>query len=335
MGFEKARGLHQSKGNSQQKQGKRHPGRVHFEREVVSNTPCCCYHYNRNTMRVSIQRKMIPSTLSITDLGKANYESIPSEDNTLLPSPLTPAGENYRGRSWVWVSFLHKAAAPLAAIALVLSVSFIAKSIGLGYPHKMLVFQSANLRLRRGGAGPWSRDVITRNKFGIDSPFTDYLWPSNDDGSYPQNCSSEKFDLSNLQPIREELEQKWPNIQAPSSNTARHVDFWEHEWGKHGTCSGLSQLDYFSHALKELIPTPSIVTDAEEQHAVVKKDDLLAAYGGAQLVVLSCWRHYLREVRVCHQKEADGSVGERMECPETILRESSCGSEIKIASFGM
>lgn len=72
MGFEKARGLHQSKGNSQQKQGKRHPGRVHFEREVVSNTPCCCYHYNRNTMRVSIQRKMIPSTLSITDLGKVS-----------------------------------------------------------------------------------------------------------------------------------------------------------------------------------------------------------------------------------------------------------------------
>ena len=159
------------------------------------------------------------------------------------------------------------------------------------------------------------------------------LWPNNNDGSYPQNCSNEKFDLSNLQPIREELEQKWPNIQAPSSNTARHVDFWEHEWGKHGTCSGLSQLDYFSHALKELIPTPSIVTDAEEQHAVVKKDDLLAAYGGAQLVVLVCEKGYLSEVRVCHQKEADGNVGERMECPETILRESSCGSDIGIASF--
>ncbi len=159
------------------------------------------------------------------------------------------------------------------------------------------------------------------------------LWPNNNDGSYPQNCSNEKFDLSNLQPIREELEQKWPNIQAPSPNSESHVSFWEHEWSKHGTCSGLSQLDYFSHALKELVPTPSIVTDAEEQHARVKKDDLLEAYGGAQLVALVCEKGYLSEVRVCHQKETDGSVGERMECPETILMEDSCVSEIGIASF--
>ena len=159
------------------------------------------------------------------------------------------------------------------------------------------------------------------------------LWPNNNDGSYPQNCSNERFDLSNLQPIREELEQKWPNIQAPSPDSESHVSFWEHEWSKHGTCSGLSQLDYFSHALKELIPTPSIVTDAEEQHAHVKKDDLIKAYGGDQLVALVCEKGYLSEVRVCHQKEADGNVGERMECPETILKESSCGSDIGIASF--
>ena len=81
------------------------------------------------------------------------------------------------------------------------------------------------------------------------------------------------------------------------------------------------------------MPTPTIVTDAEEQHTFVKKDDLLAAYGGDQLVVLVCEQGYLSEVRVCHQKETDGSVGERMTCPETILRESSCGSEIGIASF--
>ncbi len=57
------------------------------------------------------------------------------------------------------------------------------------------------------------------------------------------------------------------------------------------------------------------------------------AYGGAERVVLICKEGYLSDVRVCHQKEIDGSVGERMECPETILRESSCGSEIGFASF--
>lgn len=158
------------------------------------------------------------------------------------------------------------------------------------------------------------------------------LWPNNDDGSYPQSCSNEKFDLSSLEPIREELEQEWPNIKA-LPNSASHGDFWEHEWSKHGTCTGLSQLEYFSHALKKLVPTPSIVKDAEEQHTAVKKDDLLAVYGGAQLAALVCKKDYLSEVRVCHQKETDGNVGERMDCPEAILRASSCGSEIRIASF--
>jgi ribonuclease T2 len=159
------------------------------------------------------------------------------------------------------------------------------------------------------------------------------LWPNNDDGSYPQNCSDEKFDLSNLQPIRDELEQQWPNIKALANSTS-HVEFWEHEWSKHGTCTGLSQLDYFSHALKKLIPTPSIMKDAEKQHSFVTKNDLLKFYDGAQRAALVCNKGYLSEVRVCHQKETDGDVGGRIDCPQSILREASCGETIQIASFG-
>ena len=158
------------------------------------------------------------------------------------------------------------------------------------------------------------------------------LWPNNNDGSYPQSCSDEKFDLSSLEQIRDELEEKWPNIKAlPSSSL--HGQFWEHEWSKHGTCTGLSQLEYFSHALTKLIPTPSMVKDAEEQHTFVNKDDLLSVYGGAEFAALVCKKSYLSEVRVCHQREKDGNVGERMECPPAILKEGSCGKEIKIASF--
>jgi ribonuclease T2 len=158
------------------------------------------------------------------------------------------------------------------------------------------------------------------------------LWPNNDDGSYPQHCSNEEFDLSSLAQIRDDLEQRWPNIKAlPESSS--HGEFWEHEWSKHGTCTGLSQLDYFSHALQKLIPTPSIVKDAEENHSLVSRDMLLEAYGGVKRVALVCDKEYLSEVRVCHQKEMNGNVGERMECPESILKESSCGIEIRIASF--
>jgi len=160
------------------------------------------------------------------------------------------------------------------------------------------------------------------------------LWPNNDDGSYPQNCSSEQFDLSVLQPIRDELEQQWPNIKALPNSTS-YGDFWEHEWSKHGTCTGLSQLDYFSHALKKLIPTPSIMKKAEKEQSFVTKDDLLEFYGGAQRAALICYKGYLSEVRVCHQKETDGNVGDRMDCPQGILEATSCGKKIRIASFGM
>lgn len=158
------------------------------------------------------------------------------------------------------------------------------------------------------------------------------LWPNNNDGTYPQNCSKEKFDLTSLDTIRTELEDEWLNIKAlPGSKS--HAGFWEHEWSKHGTCTGLSQLDYFSGALKQLIDTPSIVKEAEMNQSFVKRDELLKFYGGNEFAVLVCERGYLSEVRVCHQKEMDGNVGERMGCPEAILGENSCGSEIKIAKF--
>lgn len=37
----------------------------------------------------------------------------------------------------------------------------------------------------------------------------------------------------------------WPSLEG--NNTA----FWSHEWGKHGTCSGLDQLTYFRSALQQ------------------------------------------------------------------------------------
>ena len=37
-------------------------------------------------------------------------------------------------------------------------------------------------------------------------------------------------------------EKYWPTCQSGGSNE----DFWSHEWSKHGTCTGMSQEDYFS-----------------------------------------------------------------------------------------
>ena len=51
-----------------------------------------------------------------------------------------------------------------------------------------------------------------------------------------------------MEAIRSELDQYWPTCAAAGGYT-NNVDFWTHEWSKHGTCSGMSQIDFFSTAL--------------------------------------------------------------------------------------
>jgi len=71
------------------------------------------------------------------------------------------------------------------------------------------------------------------------------LWPQ-----WSQGCKGEKFDEALLAPIRAEMEAKWPSCppHKPESPSQDHW-FWEHEWSKHGTCTGLDQLSYFRKAL--------------------------------------------------------------------------------------
>ena len=64
------------------------------------------------------------------------------------------------------------------------------------------------------------------------------LWPQ-----WAESCSHEKFDYRQIQDLADELKEYWPSCQGSAQ------DFWEHEWSKHGTCSGMSQHDFFSTAI--------------------------------------------------------------------------------------
>lgn len=156
------------------------------------------------------------------------------------------------------------------------------------------------------------------------------LWPNRNDGSWPSDCSDESFDFSLLQNVADDLEQNWPNVKSPAASSG-HASFWSHEWAKHGTCSGLTQEDYFMTALDLLLPTPSIVK--EKYGSVASREDLEKGYLGSDMSVFVCKRGYLSEVRVCFEKMENGSPGERVLCPETLLKADSCGDEINIASF--
>ena len=64
------------------------------------------------------------------------------------------------------------------------------------------------------------------------------LWPQ-----WAETCTEEKFDKSQVSSILDRLNSGWPSCQGPAD------EFWSHEWSKHGTCSGMSQLAYFTKAL--------------------------------------------------------------------------------------
>ena len=58
------------------------------------------------------------------------------------------------------------------------------------------------------------------------------LWPENDNGSYPQNCGT-------ASPVSQSIVQHMLTLM-PSRSLIQH------EWMKHGTCTGLSAQDYFN-----------------------------------------------------------------------------------------
>ncbi|CAM9405120.1 unnamed protein product, partial [Discosporangium mesarthrocarpum] len=91
------------------------------------------------------------------------------------------------------------------------------------------------------------------------------LWPDYGDGTYPTTCTSEPYSheeaVSKVGGL-EELEIYWPNIQVDESD-AKYDSFWQHEWTKHGTCTGLSQVHYFEATVNLLqeISTPDTLKD--------------------------------------------------------------------------
>lgn len=67
------------------------------------------------------------------------------------------------------------------------------------------------------------------------------IWPTRKGEIGPNFCNkTAQFDVDELQPIKNDLEQFWPNIHTD----AEEDSLWKHEWLKHGTCaSALPELD--------------------------------------------------------------------------------------------
>jgi ribonuclease T2 len=119
------------------------------------------------------------------------------------------------------------------------------------------------------------------------------LWPENNDGSYPQNCSSA------------------PGPADPSqySNIYPDPSLLQHEWRTHGTCSGLSPDNFFSSARKAFhsVTIPPKLAGLQSQMSL-PPDQILGLFTASNpqiprtALALSCGNNYLTAVEVCLDK---------------------------------
>lgn len=143
------------------------------------------------------------------------------------------------------------------------------------------------------------------------------LWPQYERG-YPENCSTEK--------LQRHVKDKYSSL-FPSERLA------EHEWKKHGTCSGLDPAGYFilSGKLKSQVAIPRAfqqptsplrVSYGEFVQAFKVANPKMQPY--SVLPFCAAGGRYLREVHVCYDKR-----GASRSCSEGQVKRSyrSCRQE--------
>ena len=156
------------------------------------------------------------------------------------------------------------------------------------------------------------------------------LWPQYTTTGYPEYCTTEPFDPNIPVQIGEtRMQQYWPNVQY-DINSPNYDNFWEHEWMKHGTCSGLSQNDYFQFALEltERIPTPSVLYNSIGKN--MSASQLRYSLGDTDnYVALQCKNQMLVGAYTCWN-QTQNVPSNQMECPMSVVKEDSCSNSADI-----
>jgi ribonuclease T2 len=119
------------------------------------------------------------------------------------------------------------------------------------------------------------------------------MWPQNNDGAYPENCS----------------DAPGPSNPAQYSDIYADPDLLAHEWRAHGTCSGLSADAFFSAARTAYrsVAIPPTLSGLTTQVSLPPDQilDLFTASNPAiprSSLALSCGHNYLTAVEICLDK---------------------------------
>lgn len=111
------------------------------------------------------------------------------------------------------------------------------------------------------------------------------------------------------------------------------TSFWEHEWSKHGTCSGLTQTEYFTTAIDMIkqLGTPSIYSDAVGSS--MSAGDIRDAFGGSTKATILCSGSYVTDVYTCWSRSSStGAAGSQIVCPDDVQHEDTCTSTAEAAN---
>ena len=119
------------------------------------------------------------------------------------------------------------------------------------------------------------------------------LWPQNNDGTYPENCSNAPG----------------PSDPGAYADILPDAGLLAHEWQTHGTCSGLAPDRYFSSARNALheVTIPAAFSQLTQQTSQTPAT-ILAGFSQANpsfpaaSLALSCGNNYLTAVEVCLNK---------------------------------
>jgi ribonuclease T2 len=137
------------------------------------------------------------------------------------------------------------------------------------------------------------------------------LWPESVDG-YPSDCSSDALP----EKVREAYVGLFPSPQ-----------MIDHEWLKHGTCTGLKPSEFFQKTQHLLAST--IIPVNYRQRANIRSSDaamIKAAFLAANpsftagSVVLLCARRLISEIHICLGKDGGARVCEAWERAEDNCR---------------
>ncbi|MEJ0085771.1 MAG: hypothetical protein WDO72_08820 [Pseudomonadota bacterium] len=168
------------------------------------------------------------------------------------------------------------------------------------------------------------------------------LWPEKlDAGAYPHDCQAPGLDLAPA--LAHELEEYMPGMES---------NLHEHEWRKHGGCTGLDDDAYFEQTLDgarhldaALLGRLTSLAGRETSPAELRAAADVYQAGLGASVTFQCRtlrgvpaalrsRPFLIEVRQCIDDDgANGAPGTLLDCGAVNRRDQGCGRSFRIAEL--